>query len=280
MPIPELPTFTAVRYVQPLREGGSLPAVVDTDGGGMYVAKFRGSGQGAKALVAELIVGRIATLVGLPTPELAILEVPPTLGLGEPDPEIQDLLRGSRGVNMGLRYLDGAFNFSPSAAGDLVSADLAAAVVWLDAFVTNPDRTHRNPNLLIWQRRPWLIDHGSALYAHHDWAAVDETRTRTPFPLIRDHVLLGTSGDLEAADARLAGQLTEERIEGVLAGVPDALLADANRTAELASPGQARTRYVEYLTTRLRTPRDFVDQAVRARQDALARPPARLSARR
>jgi len=160
--------YTAARYVQPLREGGSLPAVVDTDGGGLFVAKFRGAGQGVKALIAEIIAGLLAVELGLPIPELTLIDVPESFGKSEPDPEIQDLLRASHGINFGMRYLDGAFNFDVSAAGELVPPDLAARIVWFDAFLSNPDRTHRNPNLLIWNREPWLIDHGATLYVHHD----------------------------------------------------------------------------------------------------------------
>src|SRR5690606_26560695 len=152
---------------------------------GMYVVKFRGAGQGAGALVAELIAGRIAQVLGLAVPRLALVEVTPEFGLAEPDPELQDLLRASPGADVGLRYLAGAFNFDAAAAYELVTPEYAADVVWLDALLTNPDRTHRNPNLLIWQREPWLIDHGTALYAHHDWASTDETRARTPFPLTK-----------------------------------------------------------------------------------------------
>jgi hypothetical protein len=195
-----LTTIAATRYVQPLREGGSLPAVVDTEAG-LFVVKFRGAGQGPKALIAELIVGGIAKALGLGMPELALIEIDDLFGQSEPDPEIQDVLRASHGTNVGLRYLDGAFNFALAASGDLVEPEWAARVVWLDAFLTNPDRTHRNTNLMVWDRRVWLIDHGAALYAHHDWARVDEARARSPFPLIRDHVLLGVAGDLEATDA-------------------------------------------------------------------------------
>jgi hypothetical protein len=276
----DLPSFTAIRYVQPLREGGSLPAIVDTHGGGMFVAKFRGAGQGAKVLVAELVVGLMAEALGLPVPRLATLDVPAPLGQGEPDPEIQDLLQNSRGINVGLRYLDGAFNFSASAAGDLITPEFAADVVWLDAFVTNPDRTHRNPNLLICNRQPWLIDHGAALYAHHNWASVDADRTRTPFPLIRDHVLLSRTGDLEAADARLSGRLTEAEIVRVLSAIPDSLLLDPSREGEFESAVAARARYLDYLLTRLQAPRAFVDEAVQARARALTEQPRRLSARR
>jgi hypothetical protein len=275
-----LPIFTATRYLQPLREGGSLPAIVDTDGGGLFVVKFRGAGQGAKALVAELIVGMLAGELDLPTPDLALVEVPPPFGRGEPDPEIQDLLKASHGINVGLRYLDGAFNFAPAAAGHLLRPEFASRVVWLDAFVTNPDRTHRNPNLLIWERRPWLIDHGAALYAHHDWSRVDEARIRTPFPIIRDHVLLAESDDLEAADAEMAGRLTGEVLAGVLDEVPDALLTDTVGGTEFASADEARKRYLSYLQDRLRPPRAFVAEAMRARELLLREPPRPRTARR
>jgi hypothetical protein len=275
-----LPTFTATRYVQPLREGGSLPAVVDTEGGGLYVVKFRGAGQGAKVLIAELIVGLLGRALGFPVPELAIVDVPARFGRSEPDPEIQDILRKSHGVNVGLRYLDGAFNFDALAAGDLVTPEFAARLVWLDTFVTNPDRTHRNPNLLIWERRPWLIDHGAALYAHHDWAAVDEARARTAFPLVKQHVLLARSGDLAAADEELAGALSEGVIAGILDAVPDALLTDPVGGREFATAGAARDRYRDYLATRLASPRAFVAEAAQARERLLREPSRHLSARR
>jgi hypothetical protein len=278
--VPDLPTFTATRYLQPLREGGSLPAIVDTDGGGRFVVKFRGAGQGAKVLVAELVVGLLADALGFPVPELAIVEVPPPFGRSEPDPEIQDILRKSHGANVGLRYLDGAFNFDGLAAGELVSPEFAAGLVWFDALVTNPDRTHRNPNLLVWERRPWLIDHGAALYAHYDWKGADEARTRTPFPLISKHVLLRHAGDLHAADARFSTALRDDVIRGVMEQVPDSLLMDTIGGAEFDSAEAARERYAEYLRTRLQAPRAFVDEAVRAREAALSEPPRPLSARR
>jgi hypothetical protein len=267
-----LPRVRASRYVQPLREGGSLPAVVETDDG-LYVVKFRGAGQGPRALVAELIVGLVAEVLGLAVPRLAVVDIPEPFGRTEPDPEIQDLLRQSHGVNVGLRYLDGAFNFDARAAGDLVDTDFATRLVWLDAFVTNPDRTHRNPNLLVWDRRPWLIDHGAALYAHHDWATVDAERTRTPFPLIRDHVLLDRSDDLEAVDAEATAALDAGTLGRILAQVPDELLAPAE-------PAGARDRYLEYLAARLASPRAFVTEALSARAQRSSEVPVRLGARR
>lgn len=276
-----LPQLAATRYVQPLREGGSLPAVVDTDGGGLYVVKFRGAGQGTKVLVAELIVAGIARRLGLAIPSPAIVDISPRFGRSEPDPEIQELLRRSHGENVGLRYLDGAFNFDVSAAGDLVPLELAARVVWLDAFTTNPDRTARNPNLLIWDRRPWLIDHGAALYAHHDWSSADEERTRTPFPLIRSHVLLPCSGDLVAADEWAAEALRGDALREVLADVPDSLLVDPPSGADdFRSAADARARYERYLVTRLSAPRAFLREALAAQEQVRREPPLPLKARR
>ncbi|MFN2602890.1 MAG: HipA family kinase [Gemmatimonadaceae bacterium] len=274
-----LRVLTATRYVQPLREGGSLPAIVDTDAGDLFVAKFRGAGQGAKALIAEVIVGLLAEEV-LPVPELALIDIPEAFGRSEPDPEIQDLLRASHGINFGMRYLDGAFNFDSVAARDLISPDLAARIVWFDAFVTNPDRTHRNPNILIWNRQPWLIDHGAALYAHHDWQSVNEARTRSPFPLIKDHVLLSIASDIAKADDEMSEVFTRELITRAVDGVPNSLLMDKTVTADYSTPKKTRQRYVEYLETRLETPRAFVGEAIEAQARGARMPRQRLAARR
>jgi hypothetical protein len=255
--------------------------VVDTEEGGLFVVKFRGAGQGAKVLVAELIVGLLANALHLPVPELAIVDVGERFGRSEPDPEIQELLRRSHGTNVGMRYLEGAFNFDRGAAGNLISPELAARIVWLDAFTTNPDRTAHNPNLLIWQRRPWLIDHGAALYAHHDWPSVDEARTVTSFQLIRSHILLAASGDLAAADAACAAALSADVIESALAQVPDDLLLDtAGAPPEFASAADARERYLRYLARRLQAPRSFAAEAIAAQEQVRREPPLHLSARR
>lgn len=275
-----LETHIATRYVQPLREGGSLPAVVDTQSGGMFVTKFRGAGQGVKALIAEIIVGLLAREAGLPTPELALIEIPDSFGRSEPDPEIQDLLRASHGVNFGARYLDGAFNFDGNAAAEFITPELAAEIVWFDAFVTNPDRTHRNPNLMVCGRKPFLIDHGAALYAQHDWPSVDETRTRAPFALIKDHVLLSGAGDIDTADAELSRRLVDDVIRGVVAAVPDDLLAAPAIVADFVTPEAARERYTDYLITRLRSPRAFAGEADAARQRAGRMPAQRIFSRR
>ncbi|HKH92802.1 MAG TPA: HipA family kinase [Gemmatimonadaceae bacterium] len=267
--------------MQPLREGGSLPAVVDTENGGLFVVKFRGAGQGAKVLVAEVIVGLLAQHLDLPVPELALVDVSDRFGRSEPDPEIQELLRKSHGTNVAARYLEGAFNFDGAAAGDLVAPELAARIVWLDAFTTNPDRTPHNPNILVWQRRPWLIDHGAALYAHHDWDSVDDVRTITSFPLIRSHVLLAGAGSLSAADAECVERLSPDVIVAVVDAVPDDLLLDtAGQPAEFASAAEARERYRGYLTRRLQRPRAFAAEAIAAQEQVRREPPRPISARR
>lgn len=272
----EIRRLTATRYVQPLREGGSLPAVLDTNDG-LYVVKFRGAGQGPRALVAELIVGLIAERLGLATPELALVEVMDSFGRSEPDPEIQDLLRASHGVNVGLRFLEGAFNFSPGAAGELVTATFAARLVWLDSFVTNPDRTDHNPNILIWEREPWLIDHGAALYAHHNWGAVDDARTRTAFPLIEKHVLLIRSELLLEEDRRATALLTREVLGELLRQVPTELLTE---DGDESAATELRARYVDYLARRLEGPRAWVAEAESARKRVLSAPPRHLHSRR
>jgi hypothetical protein len=265
-------THAAQRYVTPLREGGSLPALVETDGG-MYVVKFRGAGQGARALLAELIVGGIAERLGLPLPTLALVELSSEFGRAEPDPEIQDILKGSRGLNVGLEFVPGAFAYEPSAHADLVPPGLAADVVWLDALTTNIDRTARNPNLLVARSddgpRLWLIDHGAALYFHHDWSRVDAERARAPFPPIRDHVLLSVAGPVEAADARLAPALDADAIREVLDPIPDDLLLDAPEGREPAfeTARAARDAYAAFFRQRLASPRRWVEDAARAQSE-------------
>lgn len=263
-----LPTHTAERYVEPLREGGSLPAVVDTDGG-LFVVKFRGAGQGARALVAEVLVGELAREIGLPVPALAEVRIDPVFGRSEPDPEIQDLLRASHGSNIGIAYLEGAFNFDVAAAGELVSPELAAEIVWLDAFVTNPDRTARNPNLMVHERRPLLIDHGAALYHQHDWARVDERRIAAPFPLIRDHVLLGVAADVADADERIAGRIDPGVFDTIVDRVPQELLDD-----------EGRARHRAWFAGRWAAREAVVEGARSAAAEVAASPPTRRSARR
>ncbi|CAN5703988.1 hypothetical protein BH23GEM11_BH23GEM11_17060 [soil metagenome] len=268
----------------PLREGGTLPAVVEAGDGGLWVVKFRGAGQGARALVAEVLVGELAREIGLPVPPMAIIEVPESLGRTERDPEIQDLLQASRGVNVGIAYLEGAFNFDGNAAGDLVSAELATRLVWFDAFVTNPDRSPRNPNLMIHGGKPWLIDHGAALYAHFNWERVDEARSRAPFPRIADHVLLGRAESIEAVDPELAERLIGGGVESALARVPEELLEDPLLAGEFASVEEHREAYRTYLKKRLSAGpggrRPFAVAAEEVRLAHLAGQPRSLEARR
>jgi hypothetical protein len=228
----------ATRYVTPLREGGSLPALVEADDDGLYVLKFTGAGQGRKALVAEVVAGELARALGFLVPELVVASLDPVLGRAEPDPEIQDLLLASAGDNLGVDFLPEALPFSP-AAGPTVDADLAADIVWFDALVTNVDRTSQNPNLLWWHGRLWLIDHGAALYFHH--ASTDDTaHAQMRFAAIDQHVLLTYASSLEAAHARLAARVTEVLLEDVVAAVPDEWLE-----------GGDRRRYVDYLLMRV-----------------------------
>jgi len=243
----------AVRYVTALREGGSLPGLVEGDDDGLYVLKFRGAGQGPLALAAEVISGEIARTLGFAVPELVLMEVDPELGRAEPDPEIQELILASGGINLGVDFLPEALSYSP-AAGLQPDTDLAAAVVWLDALLTNVDRTARNPNLLVWHERLWLIDHGATLYLQHAGLRPAEGATR-PFPQIAEHVLLPRAGSIAAADERLAAQLDSGALERIAALVPrDWLVRDPAST------------YVEYLALRLQPPRVFVEEADRARR--------------
>lgn len=250
-------TVRAIRYLTPLREGGSVPAIVEADDDGTYVAKFRGAAQGPRALVAELIGGELGRLLGLPVPQLVLIEMDALLARSEPDQEIQELLRNSAGLNLALDYLPGSLNWEP-ALPPPPDPKLAAAVVWFDAFITNVDRTPRNPNLLRWHRRLYLIDHGAALYFHHDWND-HLARSRSPFAMIRNHALLPFAGDLRAADAELAPKITEAALRAIVAQVPDAWLDGE------ATPEATRASYVDHLMSRLTAPRAFVEEAVRAK---------------
>ncbi len=255
-----LRTVTATRYVTPLREGGSVPALVEADDDGLYVVKLLGAGHGRKALVAELLAGELGRHLGLPVPDLVLVELDAALARAEPDSELQDLLERSAGTNVGLDFLPGALAFSP-VIGPPPDPELAAAVVWLDAFTTNVDRTPRNPNLLVWHRRLHLIDHGSALYIHHSWKDPAE-HARRPFEAIRDHVLLPFAGSIADADARLAPLVDRVLLEGLTGAIPDAwLLAEPG----LPDPDAHRLAYVDYLGSRLRARDAWVDEADRAR---------------
>ena len=255
-----VPLVTSTRYVTPLREGGSLPAVVEADDGELYVMKFRGAGQGAKALIAELVAGEIARTLGLPVPDIAFMELNGRMGRSEPDPEIQDLLRQSEGINLGLRYLPSAFAYNQLLRPSPDEA-LASLIVWFDAYVTNVDRTPRNVNMLMWRNRMWLIDHGAALYFHHDWAKYME-RSRSPFPLIHQHVLLEHAGALDEANTVGHKLLTEEQLGEIVDLIPGSWLGDepAFETCQ-----EHRRAYLDYLLSRLEASSSFVEEAKHAR---------------
>ncbi len=250
--VTDLREVLATRYVTPLREGGSLPGLVEADDDGLYVAKFRGAGQGPRALVAEVIVGELARALGLLVPELVGLEIDPRLAAAEPDPEIQELIAASGGLNLGVDFLPGALPYIPGGAWQ-PDPELAADVVWLDALTTNVDRSPRNPNLLLWHERLWLIDHGAALYLQHGGLEPERHAARS-FPLIADHVLLPRAGSILEADRRMRAHVNDSLLEAVVALVPAQWLAGAD----------ARSTYVEYLRRRLQDG-GFVNEAERAR---------------
>lgn len=253
----ELRTVQTTRYVTPLREGGSLPAIVEADDGFLYALKFRGAGQGIKALIAELIGGELARALGLKIPEIVFAEVDPAFGRTEPDEEIQDLLKASAGLNLGLHYLSGAITFDPVVTS--VDPMLASLIVWLDILITNVDRTVRNTNMLMWQKELWLIDHGASLYFHHSWDNWQEQALR-PFAAIKDHVLLPRATELEAAHQQAIKSVTPDHIKAIAALVPDEWLqlhgGDANTNRQV---------YIDFLTTRLQHAATFVKAAADAR---------------
>ena len=249
-------TVTATQYVTPLREGGSLPAIVEGDDDGTYVLKFRGAGQGPKALIAELVSGELARRLGLPVPEIVFVQLDPRMAKTEPDPEIQDLLQRSAGLNLALDYLPGSITFDPLVPKPIEEKRrLASSIVWFDALVTNVDRTARNTNLLVWHRAVWLIDHGASLYFHHSIDGDVLTRSRGAFPQIKDHVLLAHASELAAADAALSGILTAEMIDDVVQMIPEEWLDEPEH----------RGVYGSWLQQRLEAPREWVEEAIRAR---------------
>ncbi len=254
-----LRTVIATRYVTPLREGGSLPAIVEADDDGMYVLKFRGAGQGPKALIAELVAGEIARAAGLLVPEIVFMILDPELARTEPDPEIQHLIRASAGLNLALDYLPGAVAFDPLA--EKPDADLASSIIWFDAYVTNVDRTPRNTNMLVWHRRLWLIDHGATLYFHHAWDNYLE-RSSDPFPMIKDHVLLRLASALREVDPKMTGRVTPDIVNSIVQLIPDAWLV---RDSSFAENNQHRDAYMEYLLRRLEPPHGFLEEAIHAR---------------
>ena len=255
-----LRTVRATQYVVPLREGGSLPAIVEADDQGMYVVKFRGAGQGRLALVAELVAGEIGRAVGLNVPELVLIEVDAALGRNEPDAEIRHLLKASVGCNLALDYLPGSTMFDP-AARDTASAEAASLGVWFDSFTQNVDRTPRNANLLMWHGKLQFIDHGAALYFHHNWPTMQE-KSRSPFVGVKDHVLLPWASGISEAAALAHEKLTAEVLDGILASVPDAWL---EAPEEGRDANTARAAYREFFLDRLAHPAAFEEEAKRAR---------------
>jgi len=256
-------TISATRYVTPLREGGSLPAIVEAADEGLYVLKFRGAGQGPKALIAELVAGEIGRLLGLQVPEIVFMQLPADLARTEPDAEIQSLIRASVGLNLALDYLPGSVTFDPLVCEP--QPKLASSIVWFDALVCNVDRTVRNVNMLMWHRRLWLIDHGAALYFHHAWSHRDSPGAK-PFPLIKDHALLKFASMIEAVDAEMAARLTADKLAEIIALIPDAWMQD---DPGFDSVSQQRQAYLEFLEQRLCSSNVFVREAVDARSSHL-----------
>ena len=256
----ELRTANVTRYIMPLREGGSLPALAEADDEFKYVVKFRGSGHGAKALIAELIGGEVARVLGLRVPEIVFLQLDEAFGQAEGDEEIQDLLKASRGLNLGLHFLSGALGFDPTV--NIIDPELASKIVWLDALLTNIDRTIRNTNLLMWHKELWLIDHGSALYFHYSWVNW-EKHALSPFEQIKDHVLLPQASRLVEVDAGLKALLTPEKIREIVQLIPDEWL---NWEDFGVLPPEIRDTYVRFLTERVAHSEIFIKEAQHARE--------------
>lgn len=260
---PAIRDVRIIRYVQPFREGGSLPALVDADDGFSYVIKFRGAGQGQKALVAELIGGELARFLGLRMPEMVFADLDESFARMEPDEEIQDLLRFSVGKNLGVHFLNGAITFDPNV--DEIGSEEASKIVWLDALLMNVDRTVRNTNMLIWHHELWLIDHGASLYFHHAWDNWEEQLAK-PFVQIKDHVLLPFASEVEAVDARYRPLFTEENLRNVLRIVPDEWLVDEHRQL---GADDVRQVYVSFLLGRLAHSENFIKQIKHERENTI-----------
>jgi len=254
-----LRTVAASRYVTALPEGGSLPAIIEADDQGLYVLKFRGAGQGPKALIAELLAGEIGRQLGLPVPEIVFVRLPAELARTEPDPEIQHLIQASAGLNIALDYLPGSATFDPLVFSP--DAQLASAIVWFDAYICNVDRTARNVNMLIWHRRLWLIDHGAALYFHHAWNDRTEPAAN-PFPLIKDHVLLNRASAIAEVDQKMVALLTHDKLSEIVQLLPDSWLAD---DPGFADKDAQRAAYRDFFLRRAQSSQAFVQEAIRAR---------------
>lgn len=251
------------RYILPLREGGSLPALAEADDGFKYVVKFKGAGHGTKALISELIGGEVSRALGLRIPELVFLDISEDFGRTEADEEIQDLLRASRGLNIGLHYLSGAATLDPYV--NPVDEDLASRIVWLDAFLTNVDRTVRNTNMLVWHNEVWLIDNGASLYFHHSWRDWEKSML-SPFPYIKDHALLRKALKLDEIDSEYRKTLTPDILEGIVNLIPDDWL-DWGEGAP--SPDEIKHVYHTFLAERLNNSHIFVNEAIHARRQSL-----------
>jgi hypothetical protein len=258
-----LRTVFATKYLTPFREGGSLPGLVEADDDGLYVVKFRGAAQGPRALVAEVIAGELARALGLTVPELVLVEIDPSLASVEPDPWVAELLERSPGINLGLDFLPGAMTFDPRADGR-PDPDVAASIVWFDALVTNTDRSPRNPNILTWHGRQWLIDHGACLFIHHTWRDPDQ-HARRPLTTLAEHILLPYAGSIADAHARLAPLVSRDLLAGLIGLVPDEWLAEATR---VGARSEQRDAYVRYLGTRVRTREALVDSVEEMRHAA------------
>jgi hypothetical protein len=255
----KLRTVQVTRYIQAFREGGSLPALADANDNFKYVLKFRGAGHGTKALIAEYLGGEIARALGLSVPELVFIDLDAAFGRTEADEEIQELLQKSQGLNLGLHFLSGALNFDPNTKN--VAAKLASQVVWLDAFITNVDRTFRNTNLLLWHKELWLIDHGAAFYFHHSWENWEQ-HAKSPFDLIKDHVLLPQASLLEEVNAESLAVLTNQKLDEIVNLLPDDWLKwEGNQQ----TPDEIRTIYYQFLVLRKASANTFVNQAQNAR---------------
>jgi hypothetical protein len=257
---PLLRSVAVTRYVTPLREGGSMPAIAEAEDGFLYVLKFRGAGQGPRALISELIGGEIARLLGLRIPELVFATLDEAFGRTEADEEIQDLLKFSVGLNLGLHYLSGSITFDPVV--NKVDSLLASKIVWLDCLLTNMDRTCRNTNMLIWHKDLWLIDHGASLYFHHSWQNWEEQATK-PFFLIKEHVLLPQASELEAVDTDFRKILTGENIRAIVSMIPDEWLDDENT---FKTKQEYRDAYAVFLEKRIAHSETFVNEAQNARK--------------
>ena len=255
----EIRKVQVTRYVTPLKEGGSLPAIAEADDGFSYVVKFRGAGQGIKALVAELIGGELARSLGLKVPEIVFAELDSSFGRTEPDEEIQDLLKASIGENLALHYLAGAITYDP--AVNKVDPVIASKIVWLDALITNMDRTARNANMLIWRRELWLIDHGAALYFHHNWTG-HETSKQSAFPMIKDHILLAQATELENIDATCKALITQEKLREIIDLIPDNWLKEYDPDY---SPQKVKDTYFDFLWYRIQHSEIFLKTAIDAR---------------